>query len=109
MKELREASVILGIKMTRSKKGISLDQSNYIQKILNKYNYFDRKPAFKPHDPRVKLFKNTGDSVRQIKYKSIISRLRYAADCTRPDAAYSIGLLCRFTSRLSNEHWKAIE
>ena len=34
MKDLGEASVILGIKITRSKEGISLDQSHYIEKIL---------------------------------------------------------------------------
>ena len=51
IKDLGEASVILGIKITRSKHGISLDQSHYIEKILKKYNYFDCKPACTPNDP----------------------------------------------------------
>ena len=55
------------------------------------------------------MFKNTGDGVRQTEYASIISSLRYATDCTRPDIAYVVGLLCRFTSRPSIEHWNAIE
>ena len=76
---------------------------------MKKYNYFDCKPACTPYDPSVKLFKNTGDSVRQTEYASIIGSLRYATDCTRPDIAYVIGLLCRFTSRPSIEHWYAIE
>ncbi|CAJ2651717.1 uncharacterized mitochondrial protein AtMg00810-like [Trifolium pratense] len=59
MKDLGEASVILGIKITRSEKGISLDQSHYVEKILKKYGYFDCKPACTPYDPSVKLFKNT--------------------------------------------------
>ena len=109
MKDLGEANVILGIKITRSEKGISLDQSHYIEKILKKYNYFNCKPACTPYDPSVKLFKNTGDGVRQTEYASIIGSLRYATDCTRPDIAYVVGLLCRFTSRPSVEHWQAIE
>ena len=109
MKDLGEASVILGIKITRSEKGISLDQSHYIEKILKKYNYFDCKPASTPYDHSVKLFKNTGEGVRQSDYASIIGSLRYATDCTRPDIAYVVGLLCRFTSRPSIEHWQAIE
>jgi hypothetical protein len=109
MKDLGEASVILGIKITRSKDGITLDQSHYVEKILKKYNYFDCKPACTPYDSSVKLFKNTGESVRQTEYASIIGSLRYATDCTRPDIAYVVGLLCRFTSRPSNEHWQAIE
>ncbi|GAU26739.1 hypothetical protein TSUD_317370 [Trifolium subterraneum] len=76
MKDLGEASVILGIKFTRSEKGISLDQSHYVEKILKKYGYFDCKPACTPYDPSVKLFKNTGDSVRQTEYASIIGSLR---------------------------------
>ena len=42
-------------------------------------------------------------------YASIIGSLRYVVDCTRPDIAYVVGLLCRFTNRLSLEHWNAIE
>ncbi|CAL9017449.1 unnamed protein product, partial [Prunus brigantina] len=103
------ANVILGIKITRSEKGFSLDQSHYIEKILKKYNYFDCKPVYTPYDPSVKLFKNIGDSVRQTEYASIIGSLRYANDCTRPDIAYVVGVLCRFTSRPSLEHWYAIE
>lgn len=90
IKDLREVSLNLGIKITRSKQRISLDQSLYMKKILKKYNYFDCKFACTPYNPSVKLFKNIGESVRQIKYASIIDSLRYASDCTRPDIAYVV-------------------
>ncbi|KAA0060459.1 hypothetical protein IC582_014232 [Cucumis melo] len=109
MKDLGEADVILGIKITRTENGIFLDQSHYIEKTLKKYNYFDSKPTCTPYDSSVKLFKNTGDSVNQTEYASIIGSLRYAVDYTRPSIAYAVGLLCRFTSRPSLEHWNAIE
>ena len=109
MKDLGEASVILGIKITRSEQGISSNESHCVEKILMKYNYFDCTPTSTPYDPSVKLFKNTGESVRQTEYASIIGSLRCATDCTRPDIAYVVGLLCRFTSRPSSEHWQAIE
>ncbi|TYK01608.1 retrotransposon protein, putative, Ty1-copia subclass [Cucumis melo var. makuwa] len=48
------------------------DQSHYIEKILKKYSYFESKPACTPYDSSVKLFKNTGDSVNQSEYASII-------------------------------------
>ncbi|KAA0047551.1 hypothetical protein E5676_scaffold909G00030 [Cucumis melo var. makuwa] len=107
--DLGEADVILGIKITRTENGISLDQSHYILNILKKYNYFESKPTCTPYDSSVKLFKNIGDSVNQFEYASIIDSLRYAADYTRLDIAYVVGLLCRFTSRPSLEHWNAIE
>ena len=81
MKDLREADAILGIKITRTGNGISLDQSHYIEKILRKYNYFESKPTCTPYDSSVKLFKNTGKSVNQSVYTSIIGSLRYVADC----------------------------
>ena len=59
MKDLEEANVILGIKITRSKKEIFLDQSHYIEKILKKYNYFDSKPTCTSYNPSIKLFKDT--------------------------------------------------
>ncbi|KAL0561265.1 hypothetical protein IC582_001687 [Cucumis melo] len=108
MKDLGEADVILDIKITRTENEIFLDQSHYIEKILKKYNYFDSKSAFTPYDSSVKLFKNTGDSVNQSEYASIIGSMRYAADCTKPNIGYAVGLLYRFTSRPSLEHWNAI-
>ena len=109
MNDLGEAKVILGSKITRFEKGISLNQSHYIEKFLKKYNYFNSEPACTPYDPSAKLFKNTGDSVRQPEYVNIIGKLRYVTDCTRLNIAYVVGLLCRFTGKLSDEHWHAIE
>ncbi|KAA0046965.1 Retrovirus-related Pol polyprotein from transposon TNT 1-94 [Cucumis melo var. makuwa] len=109
LKYLEEVDVILDIKITRTEKWNFLDQSHYIKKILKKYNYFESKPACTPYDSSVKLFKNTGDSVNQSEYTSIIGSLRYVADCTRPDIAYVVGLPYRFTNRPSLEHYKEIE
>lgn len=101
--------LIFGIKTTRSKQGISLDRSHYVEKILKKYIYSNCKPACAPYDSSGKLFKNNGESVRQTEYASIIGSLRYATDYTRPEIAYVVGLMCMFTSIPSNEHLQAIE
>lgn len=72
IKDLREASVILGIKITRFEKGVSLDQSQYVEKILKKYNYFGCKYAYTSYD-----------NVRQNEYVNIIDSQSHATDCTR--------------------------
>lgn len=102
-------NVILGIITTWTINGISLYQSQYIEKILKKYNYYDHKPVCTQFDPTVKLLKNEGRSVRQNEYASIIGSLRYATDCTRPDIAYAVGVLGRFTSCPGMKHWYAVE
>lgn len=38
IKDLGKANVILGIKINMSEKGIFLNQFNYVEKILKKYN-----------------------------------------------------------------------
>ncbi|GJX71832.1 hypothetical protein Tco_0309003 [Tanacetum coccineum] len=45
MKDMGEADVILGIKITRENKGIVITQSHYIEKILKKFNHEDCSPV----------------------------------------------------------------
>ena len=46
--------------------------------------------------------------INQKEYASIIGSLRYVSDCTRPDIAYAVGVLGRFTRKPGDEHWHAI-
>ncbi|TYK28563.1 putative ubiquitin carrier protein [Cucumis melo var. makuwa] len=86
-------------------------KTTFLNGDLEEEIYMEQSEGFIVHglNPNVKLFKNTDDSVNQTEYASIIGSLRYAADCTRPDIVYAVGLLCRITSRPSLEHWNAIE
>ncbi|GKE00343.1 zinc finger, CCHC-type containing protein [Tanacetum coccineum] len=61
-----------------------------------------------PMDPVKKLKPNTGKPVDQLEYSRAISCLMYAMTCTRPDIAYVVGRLSRFTSNPSRQHWHAI-
>jgi len=58
MKDLGPVYVILGIKLIKKNDGIVLTQSQYIEKLLRKFNYFDMKHVFIPHDSSTKLKKN---------------------------------------------------
>ena len=111
MKDIGEINFILGMKITKTCDGIYLKQSHYIEKILKKYNYHNCKHVVTPFDSSVHLFpiNNDNDIVNQKEYASIIGSLRYATDCTRLDIAYAVGVLSRFTSKPSRDHWQAIE
>ncbi|GKF09742.1 zinc finger, CCHC-type containing protein [Tanacetum coccineum] len=97
MKDMGEADIILGIKIKRENKGIVITQSHYIEKILKKFNREDCSPVNTPMDPVEKLKPNTETC-----------SLMYAMTSTRPDIAYAVGRLSRFTSNPSRQHWKAI-
>ncbi|GJY88968.1 hypothetical protein Tco_0503596 [Tanacetum coccineum] len=97
-----------GIKIKRENKGIVITQSHYIEKILKKFNCEDCSPVSTPMDPIEKLKPNTGKPVDQLEYSRAIGCLMYAMTSTRPDIAYAVGRLSRFTSNPSRQHWKAI-
>ncbi|GKC51847.1 zinc finger, CCHC-type containing protein [Tanacetum coccineum] len=108
MKDMGEADVILRIKIKRENKGIVITQSHYIEKILKKFNHEDCSPVSTPIDPVEKLKPNTGKPVDQLEYSRAIGCLMYAMTSTRPDIAYAVGRLSRFTSNPSTQHWHAI-
>ncbi|XP_057426375.1 secreted RxLR effector protein 161-like [Lotus japonicus] len=59
-------------------------------------------------DPSEKLMPNTSKPVDQLEYSRAIGSLMYAMISTRPDIAFAVGKLSRFTSNPSRHHWHAI-
>ena len=108
MKDLNEVDTILGVKVKRHSGGFALCQSHYIEKVLSKFSHLNIKEANTPYDVSSKLTENNGREVAQIEYASAIGSLMYAMHCSRPDIAYAVCKLSRFTSSPSVEHWKAI-
>ncbi|GKA20423.1 zinc finger, CCHC-type containing protein [Tanacetum coccineum] len=58
---------------------------------LQVFNYFDCK------------------AVSQLEYIRVIGCLMYAMTCTRPDIAFVMGKLSRYTSNPGTQHWQAIQ
>nr|GEX21004.1 zinc finger, CCHC-type [Tanacetum cinerariifolium] len=83
-------------------------KSHYIEKILKKFNREDCSPVSTPMDPVEKFKPNTRKPVDQLEYSRAIGCLMYAVTSTRPDIAYIVGRLSRFTSNPSRQDWKAI-
>ncbi|KAL2248460.1 UNVERIFIED_CONTAM: Retrovirus-related Pol polyprotein from transposon TNT 1-94 [Sesamum indicum] len=108
MKDLGEADVILGIKIREIENGFSLCQSHYIKKILDKFSGQDEITVKTPYDTSVCLKKNKGDSVSQAEYAKIIGSVMFLMNYTRPDIAYAVSRLSRYTHNPSNEHWNAL-
>ncbi|GJZ55959.1 zinc finger, CCHC-type containing protein [Tanacetum coccineum] len=107
-KDMGEADVILGIKIIHENKGIVITQSHYIEKIFKKFNREDCSPVSTLMDPVEKLKPNTGKPVDQLEYSRAIGCLMYVMTSTRPDIAYIVGRLSRFTSNPCRQHWHAI-
>jgi len=109
MKDLGEASYVLGIRIFRDRKNkmLALSQASYIDKILEKYGMQDSKKGQQPMRHGIALSKDmspkTSDevnSMRKIPYASAVGSLMYAMLCTRPDICYSVGIVSRYQSNL---------
>nr|GEW34792.1 zinc finger, CCHC-type [Tanacetum cinerariifolium] len=109
MKDMGEADVILGIKIKHESNGIAISQSHYIEKVLKKFNYFDCTPVSTPLDTSEKIMPNNGQAVSQLEYSRVIGCLMYGMTCIRPDIAFVMGKLSRYTSNPSTQHWQAIQ
>ncbi|GKG33743.1 hypothetical protein Tco_0433902, partial [Tanacetum coccineum] len=104
-----EADVILGIRIKHESNGIAISQSYYIEKVLKKFNYSDSTPVSTPLDTCDKLMPNRGLAVSQLLYSRVIGCLMYAMTCTRPDIAFVVGKLSKYTSNPGSQHWQAIQ
>ena len=81
--DLREISHFLGLHMTRnrSKKTLFIDQTHYVQNILNHLDMTTCWPTYTPLTPGTKLVANwdkTSDSSLTTQYQKLIGSLMYA-------------------------------
>ena len=61
-----------------------------------------------PLDNSLHLSKNRGEGISQVEYSRVVGSLMYLMSCTRPDIAYTVSKLSKYTSNPSADHWKAI-
>ncbi|KAK8946931.1 hypothetical protein KSP39_PZI007096 [Platanthera zijinensis] len=109
MKDLGPVDTLLGMKVSVDKGRVTLSQAHYIEQLLSTWGYDNCRPAETPFDHNVKLSSNEETSINQVKYSKIIGSLMYATSCTRPDIAFSVSMLSRFTSNPGKEHWEALD
>jgi hypothetical protein len=104
MKDLGEVDTILGIKVKKHSNGYALYQSDYIEKMLDKFKHLNIKEANTPFDYSIKLNDYCDKAVSQLQYASAIRSLMYAIHCTRPDIAFATCKLSRYTSKPNTDH-----
>ncbi|RVW21903.1 Retrovirus-related Pol polyprotein from transposon TNT 1-94 [Vitis vinifera] len=116
MKDLGEASYVLGIKILRDRANgvLKLSQRAYIEKILKRFNMHNCKSTKAPIVKGDKFSKaqcpqndDEREEMKTIPYSSVVGSLMYAQVCTRPDIAFVVGMLGRYLSNPGSQHWKA--
>ena len=95
MKDLGKARIILGMDITRDLRArtLSLCQSRYAQKWIDRFGLSSARGQSRPVDPAVDLTQVGPACVEP--YREAIGSLMYVMVGTRPDLAFSIGVLAK--------------
>jgi hypothetical protein len=109
MSDLGLLSYYLGIEVKQANGSITLCQSSYAVKILENAGMKDCNPCDTPMEARADLRKKKKDeAINPTAYRSVIGSLRYIVN-TRPDLAYSVGVVSRHMEAPGREHWGAVK
>jgi hypothetical protein len=104
MKDLDEVDTILDIKVKKYSSGYALNQSHYIEKMLDKFKHINIKDVKTPFDSSMKLNDYCDKTVKQLEYASVIRSLIYVMHCIRPDIIFAIYKLSIHTSKPNINH-----
>ena len=113
MKNLREASYILGMKIyrDRSRRMLRLSPSTYIDVLLKWFNMDIFKKGYLPIGYRITLSKKDcpttpeeREHMSRIPYASMVGSIMYTVTCTMSDVAYLQGIVSRYQSDPGEKH-----
>lgn len=115
MKDLGEASSVLGVKINRNRSfgTICLPQTRYIEGIIERLGLIDCNPVNTPVDVNQKLTAEMcatveeRESMGKIPYKECIGSLLFIAQISRPDISFGVNLLSRYCENPGKVHWIA--
>lgn len=98
----------LGIQIEQDKDGsIFIHQNAYLKKILKRFSMENCKQNNIPCDPNQVLYDNGESRPSDFPYRELVGSLLYLAIGTRPDIAYSVGLIGRFVEKPNVMHEQA--
>jgi hypothetical protein len=118
VKDLDKTKFCLGLQLEHLPTGIFVHQSAYIQKVLEKFNIDKSYPNKTPMIVRslemeIDQFRSRDEGEvilgPQVPYLSAIGALMYLANCTRPDIAFAVNLLARYSAAPTKRHWTGVK
>lgn len=108
--KVMECESYLGFQVLRDKnrKWLKLQQAHYADKILEKFEMLDCKPASTPEEVGAVNLADAPKLPANAPFKELVGSLLYLVTCTRPDIAHAVSVASR-TSEPTEAHWKALK
>jgi hypothetical protein len=109
MTDLGNLRWLLGmeVRRNRAKRTIEINQTAYIDRILQRYGMMDCKPVATPGEGTLSRLTVEDGGKPDGEYMSLVGSLVYAAMVTRLDIAHRIQVLGRHLQASGQEHWTA--
>lgn len=85
------------INVNKDKSVITIDQTQYIEQLVERFQMSDCKPQSTPIEPKLNVEKST-ECLPNVPYQKLIGCLMYLAVLTRPDIAYAVSYLSQFNT-----------
>ncbi|CAL1363606.1 unnamed protein product [Linum trigynum] len=109
MSMMGELKFFLGLQVKQTPSGIFINQSKYVQNMLDKFGFNNLKSSKTPMAVNIKLDKDvTGVPVDEKKFRGMVGSLLYLT-ASRPDIHYSVCMCARFQSAPKESHLTAIK
>ncbi|KAL0451442.1 UNVERIFIED_CONTAM: Retrovirus-related Pol polyprotein from transposon RE1 [Sesamum latifolium] len=103
MKSLGEASCFLGLEIEKCS-SYFVSQKGYAASLLTRFHMEDSKAKTTPMEPNIKLARNEGKSLKDATpFRQIVGSLFYLT-ITRPDIAFSVGVIYQFMDQPCEIH-----
>ena len=112
------ADRFIGVDINRNRiqHTIHLSQPEYTKAVLEKYGMSNCATHLVPADPSVKLTPQIGpqteeekQSMKAVPFMECIGSVMHLTHLTRPDIAYAVGQVSRYSQNPGQEHWKALK
>ena len=94
----------------RSQRKLYISQEHYMDSLLDRFDMTNCNPARNCLPAAFKAIPATDkehEAARHLPYAQVVGSILYASTITRPDLSHAAGVLSRFISKWSEEHWKA--
>ena len=113
MEDQGEINFCLGMSVRRDRKNkrMFISQTSYLQNVLKKFGMENCKKMSTPLEfgKHFSLKGENESSADKRMFQSAVGSLVYAATATRPDLSASVGVLSKFMSNPSIDHWQGIK
>lgn len=87
---------------------LTIDQNDYIQRILQKFDMVDCNPSATPMEPHLQL-EDIDGALSNEPYRALLGSLMYLMLGSRPDIGFAIGYLSRFQDKATEVHFKYLK